>query len=496
MVFIVSGVTVLSAQSQRRSSVRRQNKAAKAKACTHNPHKRKIQARAEHFFSQPTCKKFTLTRPHCSTSPATIDDMDISLHTLVDRVRAATADGTALRIRGGGSKDFLADQLHGDVLDMTAHSGIVSYEPSELVVTARAGTPLAELEAALAEQGQCLPFEPPRFSVQAAQNNMTAAAVPLGTAPQGASYNSGTAAAVPSGTAPQGASYNSGTAAAVPSGTVGGMVAAGLSGPARASVGAARDYVLGLQMVNGKAEHLTFGGTVMKNVAGYDVSRLVAGSWGMLGVITEVSIKVLPVAPAEATLCFEMAQDKALAQLNHWGGQPLPLNASNWVQDNGQSLLFVRLRGAVAAVEAACQKMLAEHPGQRMDTAQSAADWTLCRDLQLPFFKQPPSPDACLWRISVPQTAPALNLPYAQLIDWHGAQRWLWAPASEGAHLRAVAQAAGGYATLFIAAQAEFTWVGSRFDAIKPPLDRIHRQLKAEFDPAGIFNPGRTPWFN
>jgi glycolate oxidase FAD binding subunit len=386
--------------------------------------------------------------------------MDISLHTLVDRVRAATADGTALRIRGGGSKDFLADQLHGDVLDMTAHSGIVSYEPSELVVTARAGTPLAELEAALAEQGQCLPFEPPRFSTSAPDN--TAAK----------------------------------TVAHTAVGTVGGMVAAGLSGPARASVGAARDYVLGLQMVNGKAEHLTFGGTVMKNVAGYDVSRLVAGSWGMLGVMTEVSIKVLPVAPAEATLCFEMAQDKALAQLNQWGGQPLPLNASNWVQDNGQSLLFVRLRGAVAAVEAACQKMLAQHPGQRMDIAQSAADWTLCRDLQLPFFKQPPSADACLWRISVPQTAPALNLPHAQLIDWHGAQRWLWAPASEGAHLRAVAQAAGGYATLFIAAQAEFTWVGSRFDAIKPPLDRIHRQLKAEFDPAGIFNPGRTPWFN
>ena len=403
--------------------------------------------------------------------------MHISQHNLVDRVRAAAADGTALRIRGGGSKDFLADQLRGEVLDMTAHSGIVSYEPSELVVTVKAGTPLAELEAALAEQGQCLPFEPPRFSGRAVQHTIAATAVP-------------------SGIPLQGASYNSDTAAAVPLGTVGGMVAAGLSGPSRASVGAARDYVLGLRMVNGKAEQLTFGGTVMKNVAGYDVSRLVAGSWGMLGVITEVSIKVLPVAPAEATLCIEMAQDKALAQLNHWGGQPLPLNASNWVQDNGQSLLFVRLRGAVAAVEAACQKMLAEHPGQRMDTAQSAADWTLCRDLQLPFFKQPPTPDACLWRISVPQTAPALDLPHAQLIDWHGAQRWLWAPASEGAHLRAVAQAAGGYATLFIADQAKSNWVGSRFDAIKPPLDRIHRQLKAEFDPAGIFNPGRMPWFN
>ena len=435
--------------------------------------------------------------------------MDISQNNLVDRVRAAAADGTPLRIRGGGSKDFLADQLRGDVLDMAAHSGIVSYEPSELVVTARAGTPLAELEAALAEQGQCLPFEPPRFSAWTAQrsipsttpqsashNSATAAAAPSGTTPQGASHNSATAAAAPSGTAPQGASHSSGTAAAVPSGTVGGMVAAGLSGPARASVGGARDYVLGLQMVNGKAEQLTFGGTVMKNVAGYDVSRLVAGSWGMLGVITEVSIKVLPVAPAEATLCFAMAQADALAQLNHWGGQPLPLNASNWVQDDGKPLLFVRLRGAVAAVEAACRNMLAQHPGQRMDTAQSAADWALCRDLQLPFFTQPPTPDACLWRISVPQTASVLDVPHAQLIDWHGAQRWLWAPASEGAHLRAVAQAAGGYATLFVAGQAESTWVGSRFTALKAPLERIHRQLKAEFDPAGIFNPGRTPWFN
>jgi glycolate oxidase FAD binding subunit len=375
--------------------------------------------------------------------------MDTSLQTIVDRVRTASSDKRPLRIRGAGSKDFLADQLQGDVLDMRAHSGVVSYEPSELVVTVKAGTPLAELEALLAEKGQCLPFEPPRFAINPSDG-----------------------------------------------GTVGGMVAAGLSGPSRASVGAVRDYVLGLQMVNGKAEHLNFGGTVMKNVAGYDVSRLVAGSWGMLGVITEVSLKVLPVAPAEATLCFEMPQVDALQQLNQWGGEPLPLSASNWVQDDGKPLLFVRLRGAVAAVEAACHKLLAQRPGQRMDTAASAADWTLCRDLQLPFFTQPPSPEACLWRISVPQTAPALDLPHAQLIDWHGAQRWLWAPASEGARIRAVAQAAGGNTTLFIAARASFPWAGSRFDTLKAPLDRIHRQLKTEFDPAGIFNPGRTPWFN
>jgi glycolate oxidase FAD binding subunit len=371
--------------------------------------------------------------------------MQAALDHVIDTIRTATAARTPLRIRGGGTKDFLGDQLQGEILDMRPLGAIVNYEPSELVVTVQAGTPLAELEAALAEQGQCLPFEPPRYA-------------------QG--------------------------------GTVGGMVAAGLAGPARASVGGVRDYVLGVQMVNGKAEHLSFGGTVMKNVAGYDVSRLIAGSWGTLGVITQVSLKVLPVAPAEATLCFEMPQADALAQLNHWGGEPLPLNASNWVQDGGKPLLFVRLRGAVAAVEAACHKLLAQHTGQRMDTAAAAIDWTLCRDLQLPFFTSPPSPDACLWRVSVPQTAPALNLPHAQLIDWHGAQRWLWAPVSDAARLHAAAQAVGGAATLFIAANPMDKSGSSHFAALKPPLDKIHRQLKAEFDPAGIFNPGRTPWFN
>jgi glycolate oxidase FAD binding subunit len=386
--------------------------------------------------------------------------MHAALDPLIDRIRAARATGTPLRIRGGGTKDFYAHSLQGDVLDMTALSGIVSYEPSELVVTARAGTPLAELEAELAEQGQCLPFEPPRLGLA------------------GSAHHNGTAP--------------------MPSGTVGGMVAAGLSGPARASAGGVRDYVLGVQMLNGRAESLTFGGTVMKNVAGYDMSRLMAGSWGMLGVITEVSLKVLPVATAEASLCFAMPQELALKQLNHWGGEPLPLSASAWVSQAehyaNQPMLFVRLRGAVAAVEAACQKMLAQHSGTRMDPAKAQADWTMCRDMQLPFFT-PPGDDACLWRISVPQTAPALGLPQAQLIEWHGAQRWLWAPASEAARIRSAALQAGGTATLFIAACAMKDWAGARFDTLKPPLDRIHRQLKAEFDPAGILNPGRMPWF-
>jgi glycolate oxidase FAD binding subunit len=380
--------------------------------------------------------------------------MHAELHRITEHIRSASAARKPLRIRGGGSKDFYGHSLAGEVLDMAALQGIVSYEPSELVVTVKAGTPLAELEAALAEQGQCLPFEPPRFSL-------------------------------------------AGTAA--PMGTVGGMVAAGLSGPARASVGGVRDYVLGVQMLNGRAEHLTFGGTVMKNVAGYDVSRLIAGSWGMLGVITEVSLKVLPVAPAEATLCFAMPQLDALKQLNHWGGEPLPLNASAWVYgaENfaNHPMLFVRLRGAVAAVEAACQKMLAQCPGTRLDNAKGPADWAMCRDMQLPFFTQKPDEDACLWRIGTAQTAPPLDLPYPTLVEWHGAQRWLWAPARDGRRIRAAAQQASGNATLFIAAPAILQGAKDRFDVLKPPLDKIHRQLKAEFDPAGIFNPGRMPWF-
>ncbi|MBA2672154.1 glycolate oxidase subunit GlcE, partial [Ramlibacter sp.] len=214
--------------------------------------------------------------------------MHPGLNDTIERIRAAAAAHTPLRIRGGGSKDFYGERLQGEVLDTAPLAGIVSYEPSELVVTVRAGTPLAELEAVLAASGQCLPFEPPHFG---------------------------------------------------PGATVGGMVAAGLSGPARASAGAVRDYVLGLSLVNGKGELLAFGGQVMKNVAGYDVSRLMAGALGTLGLIAEVSLKVLPVAPAEATLVFALPQAEALRRLNAWGGQPLPLNASRWEQRDGKPTL-------------------------------------------------------------------------------------------------------------------------------------------------------------
>nr|WP_315136923.1 glycolate oxidase subunit GlcE [uncultured Limnohabitans sp.] len=384
--------------------------------------------------------------------------MEVQLNTLIDAVRQAGADGRVLRLRGGGTKDFWGQSLTGDVLDTRAYRGIVSYEPSELVVTVRGGTPLAELEAALAEKGQCLAFEPPHFG----QDTATGA--------NGA--------------------------------TVGGMVAAGLSGPARATAGAVRDYVLGARFINGLGEHLTFGGQVMKNVAGYDVSRLMAGSWGTLGLITEVSLKVLPVAPAEATLMVAgLAQKGALDLLHRWGGQPLPLNASAWVRDTTAQpvadYLFVRLRGAVAAVQSAIGKMSADAVAlgaqvQQMDNAEAAQDWRASGEQTLPFFDAP-SPDACLWRLSVPQTAPALDLPYPAYIEWQGAQRWLWAPASAAVALRELAQTVGGHATLFRASAAHADV--DKAAGVNTPLDavqqRIQQQLQKQFDPKGVFATGR-----
>ncbi|WP_204246682.1 glycolate oxidase subunit GlcE [Acidovorax carolinensis] len=366
--------------------------------------------------------------------------MEFALRQIVDRVHAAAAAQTPLRIRGGGTKDFHGLALRGELLDTRALTGIVSYEPSELVVTVRAGTPLAELEAVLAEQGQCLPFEPPHFG---------------------------------------------------PGATVGGMVAAGLSGPARASVGAVRDYLLGVVLINGRAELLTFGGQVMKNVAGYDVSRLMAGAWGTLGLLTEVSLKVLPVAPGEATLRFECSQADALRRLHAWGGQPLPLNASCWVEDAGVGQLYVRLRGAVAAVDAACRGM----GGTRLDNATVAPDWLACRDQTLPWFTaRRARAGQALWRLSLPATAPVRALPAggaSPLIEWHGALRWVQAPLEQGDALREAARAVGGSASLFIADGADGSTATGQFDLKSAALAQIHERLKHAFDPAGIFNPGR-----
>ncbi len=386
--------------------------------------------------------------------------MHPALQQTIDQVRAAAAARTPLRLRGGGTKDFhgLAGlgSLRGAVLDTRALSGIVSYEPSELVVTAWAGTPLAQLEAALAERRQCLPFEPPHF-----------------------------------------AAPDAGAGA-----TVGGMVAAGLSGPARVSVGAVRDYVLGLHLVNGRGEVLRFGGQVMKNVAGYDVSRLMVGAWGTLGVITQLSLKVLPVAPAEATLRFACTQAEALQRVLDWARQPLPLNASSWVPvdhaggdaGNGDmqrqpGCLHVRLRGAAAAVEEACRAL----GGERLDAQEAAAHWQGCREQTLPWFAAR-APTHALWRLSLPATAPVLALPAAAsvpLLEWHGALRWVQAPLADAAALVEAARAVGGSATIFRAPSAGGDCPQGLFGVQSPALQKIQARVRAAFDPAGIFNPGR-----
>lgn len=350
-----------------------------------------------------------------------------ALQRLIDQVLAARAARQPLDIRGGGTKDFYGGPRQGEPLDVKPLTGISSYEPSELVVTARAGTPLAELEQTLAAQGQFLPFEPPRFGE---------------------------------------------------GGTVGGMVAAGLSGPARAAVGCVRDYVLGVTLLNGQGQVLTFGGQVMKNVAGYDVSRALAGSLGVLGIILEVSLKVLPRPPAQATLAYRMDQPQALRWLNSLTRQPLPVNASCW--HDGQLLL--RLCGAQAAVDSAKQKL----GGERLSDDQTAASWSALRDQQHEFFGPARAGGERIWRLSLPAVTPALALPGETLIEWGGAQRWLRSSAT-AAELRAAATQAGGHATLFRGAA-----VG---EAVFTPLDatqlRLQQQLKQAFDPDRLFNRGR-----
>jgi glycolate oxidase FAD binding subunit len=363
---------------------------------------------------------------------------DPALQLLVDRVKSARAAGAQLCIRGGGSKDFYGEALQGELLDTRVLEGISSYEPTELVVTARCGTSLAELEAVLAEKGQCLPFEPPHFGEPAAPTRARGA-------------------------------------------TLGGMVAAGLSGPSRAAVGSVRDFVLGATLLNGNAEVLSFGGQVMKNVAGYDVSRLLAGSLGTLGVILEASLKVTPMAAATLTLRLEMDQATALDKLNTWAGQPLPLNASAWWDGN----LIVRLRGALAAVQSA-RTLLG---GDIVQPEFASPFWEGIRNHDDEFFVKARAAigtGAALWRLSVPQTAPPLALSGELMLEWGGAQRWLCS-AAPAALIRDAAAKVGGHATLFAAHDKG----SGAFAPLRSPLDRIHRELKKSFDPSGLFNPGR-----
>jgi glycolate dehydrogenase FAD-binding subunit len=345
------------------------------------------------------------------------------LEGLRERIADAAARGAPLRLRGGGSKDFYGGAPRGELLDTRGHAGIVDYEPTELVVTARCGTPLAELEGALAAQSQMLAFEPPHFGAGA---------------------------------------------------TLGGCVAAGLSGPRRAAAGAMRDYVLGARVLDGNGRELAFGGRVMKNVAGYDVSRLLAGSLGVLGLILEVSLKVLPRPAAERTLRLELPQDKAIESLNRWAGMPLPLSASAW--RDGE--LHLRLSGAERAVRAAAQKL----GGETLGAAHAERFWSGIREHSDAYF----AGEAPLWRLSVPSAAPPIELAGELLVEWGGALRWLRSGA-DAATVRAAAAHAGGHATLFRGGDK----AAGVFAPLAPALLRLHRALKAAFDPAGVFNPGR-----
>jgi glycolate oxidase FAD binding subunit len=336
-------------------------------------------------------------------------------------LRAALADNAPLAIRGGGTKAFYGRDVAGRALVVSGHSGIVSYEPTELVVTVRAGTRLADLEALLAQNGQQLACEPPHFGEAA---------------------------------------------------TVGGMVAAGLSGPRRPWGGAVRDGVLGVRVLSGDGEVLHFGGEVMKNVAGYDLSRLMAGSLGILAVVLEVSLKVGPMPSAEATRVLEMEPEAALTRLAEWGRQPLPITAAAHVDGR----LHLRLAGNESAVAEAAGRIGGDAPDE------SAAFWANLREQRLAFF----AGDAPLWRLSLPPAANLTGLAGERLIDWGGAQRWLRSEAPAET-VQAAAHDAGGHAALFRGGDRS----GEVFAPLSAPLLRVHQNLKRALDPHGLFNPGR-----
>jgi glycolate oxidase FAD binding subunit len=336
-----------------------------------------------------------------------------------ETIRKAAAEQTLLRIRGSGSKDFYGLVLIGEVLDARTLTGIVDYEPTEMVMTARAGTPLRTVEKALAEGGQMLAFEPPHFG---------------------------------------------------PDATLGGCIACGFSGPRRAAMGSARDFVLGVRIVNGLGEELRFGGQVMKNVAGYDLSRLLTGSCGTLGLITEVSLKVLPIPQEELTLRFELDEAQAIASMNKWAAKPLSLSATCHLDGE----LYVRLSGAAQAVAATHRKLGGEV------VQDGAALWQSIREQTHPMFESAPA----LWRFSIKATAAPLGLG-RQIIEWNGSLRWVAEDLDPGRAFDA-AHRADGHATLFRGGNKRHG-----IQQFSPGLLAVHKKLKRAFDPHGIFGPGR-----
>jgi glycolate oxidase FAD binding subunit len=367
-----------------------------------------------------------------------------ALADFIERIDYATAHHQPLCLQGGGSKQWYGEAPKGDILDTRTYTGIIDYDPTELVITARCGTPLSVIVAALAEQGQMLPFEPPSFTNQA---------------------------------------------------TIGGVVAAGLAGPRRAYTGAVRDFLLGTVLLSGRAERLVFGGQVMKNVAGYDVSRLLAGSMGCLGLLLEMSVKVLPLPRSEISLLFSYSRQEALTHLNQWAGLPYPISASCW--EDGH--LILRLSGSEAAIKSTRHQL----GGELLSPVQASEYWSSLREQTHPFFNQ----DGTLWRLSVPDTTPAFSLSSLdsdnELIEWGGAQRWFRLPEANHPQqqtqpnsetIRALATRMGGHATLFRCRNNTLSEVNKPtgiFHPLTPPLLAIHRRLKQTFDPAGIFNPGR-----
>ncbi|MGE5525302.1 MAG: glycolate oxidase subunit GlcE [Rhodospirillaceae bacterium] len=349
--------------------------------------------------------------------------MNEVLQQLSETIREAHTAGRPLRIHGGGTKDFYGGPLRGAPLDIRPYCGIIDYEPTELAITVRAGTPLAEVEEVLRRHGQMLAFEPPHFGEQA---------------------------------------------------TLGGCIAAGLSGPRRMYAGAVRDLVLGIRLMNGEGAALQFGGRVMKNVAGFDVSRLIAGSLGTLGVILEASLKVLPLPATERTVVVELPERQAIETMNLWAGQPLPVSGTAYFDNR----LHVRLSGAAPGVEAAHRKL----GGDALDEREAHTLWQALREHTHSFFRS----GEPLWRIAVPATAQPLSLPGRTLIEWSGALRWIRGEVPASA-VREAAARSGGHATLFRNGDKS---VGV-FQPLTPALLGLHRRLKHALDPAGIFNRGR-----
>jgi len=350
---------------------------------------------------------------------------------LKNTISIALNDKLAVNIKGSGSKDFYGNAVSGtplaEPLSTLEHCGIINYEAKELVITARSGTPLSELQSVLAEQQQMLAFEPPHFSEQA---------------------------------------------------TLGGTIACGFSGPRRPYAGSARDFVLGSRIINGQAEVLHFGGEVMKNVAGYDVSRLMVGAMGTLGLLLDISLKVLPMPEQELTVARECTVADAICLMNEWAGSPLPISAACY--DGAQ--LNVRLSGTETAIIAGSKRLGGEI------LADGQAFWHSVNELQHGFFTSKKN----LWRLSIPSDTPHLELPGKQLIDWGGAQRWFIADKEESAdELFKLMDKVGGHAALFRCAAQADNINADRFQPLSPALFALHAQLKRSFDPHGIFNPGR-----